>query len=112
ATKVLEECKHQVGAVTLAKTFKTPIKPPYPFNLGDLQREAYRVFRFTPSYTLSLAEKLYLQALISYPRTSSQKLPPTINYTNIINKISNLDTSITQADEQVVKSNDLQRKLS
>ncbi|HEU5121031.1 MAG TPA: DNA topoisomerase [Candidatus Nitrosocosmicus sp.] len=111
AIRVVEECRDQFGTVTFAKTFKTPIKPPYPFNLGDLQREAFRIFRFTPSYTLSLAEKLYLAALISYPRTSSQKLPPTINYKNIINNISSFDkpASQSQGDKNIYNA---QRKLS
>ncbi|WP_230207482.1 DNA topoisomerase I [Candidatus Nitrosocosmicus agrestis] len=86
--QIIAECKNQLGKVTEVKITKTSIKPPYPFNLGDLQKEAYRVFKFTPSYTLSIAEKLYLDALISYPRTSSQKLPPTINYNKIISNIS------------------------
>ncbi len=63
--------------------------PPYPFNLGELQKEAYRLYRFSPSLTLSVAEKLYLEALISYPRTSSQKLPPSIGYTKILNSLLN-----------------------
>jgi len=92
AIKIKEDCQYQIGNVTFAKTIKSSIKPLYPFNLGDLQREAFKLFRFTPSYTLSVAEKLYLAALISYPRTSSQKLPPTINYKEIINKISKFES--------------------
>jgi DNA topoisomerase-1 len=111
AIKVVDECKDQVGMVTFAKTFKTPIKPPYPFNLGDLQREAFRIFRFSPSYTLALAENLYLAALISYPRTSSQKLPPAINYRNIINKIASFDTTSSQSQFDKMIGN-AQRKLS
>lgn len=88
ALQIIEECKNQLGKVTEVKNSKTPVRPPNPFNLGDLQKEAYRVFKFTPSYTISIAEKLYLDALISYPRTSSQKLPPTINYNKIISNIS------------------------
>lgn len=111
AIRVVDECKDQIGTVTFAKTFKTSIKPPYPFNLGDLQREAFRIFRFTPSYTLSLAENLYLAALISYPRTSSQKLPPTINYKNIINNIASFDKTSSQSryDEKIGNA---QRKIS
>jgi DNA topoisomerase I len=61
--------------------------PPYPFNLGDLQMEAFRLHKFSPSVTLSIAEKLYLRALISYPRTTSQKLPPSIGYSQIIDRL-------------------------
>ncbi len=64
-------------------------KPPYPFDLSTLQREAYSAFRFSPSKTLDVAQSLYESGLISYPRTSSQKLPPKIGYKNILKKIKN-----------------------
>lgn len=94
AIKIRNECKDQKGIVTFAKTFKSVITPPHPFNLGDLQREAFRVFKFTPSYTLSLAENLYLAALISYPRTSSQKIPANVNYKSIINNLSKIENRL------------------
>ena len=62
-------------------------RPPFPFNLGDLQREAFRLYKLSPSATLAISEKLYLDALISYPRTDSQKLPPSIGYSKIISKL-------------------------
>jgi DNA topoisomerase-1 len=37
---------------------------------------------------LGIAQRLYLDALISYPRTSSQKLPPIIDYKKILNALS------------------------
>ncbi len=64
------------------------IPPPFPFNTGKLQSEAYRISRLPPAKTLAIAERLYLQALISYPRTDSQKLPPSINYKEIIDNLS------------------------
>ena len=90
ATLIVNACKNQDGKVTEIKVQKITLKPPYPFNLGDLQKEAYRVFKFSPSYTLSVAEKLYLSALISYPRTSSQKLPVSINYRKIVSGLSKI----------------------
>ncbi len=88
ALQIIFECKNQFGRVSEIETVKIPISPPAPFNLGDLQKEAYSIFKFEPSYTLSIAEKLYLGALISYPRTSSQKLPQTINFKKIISNIN------------------------
>ena len=90
AENIINACKNQLGKVTDINIKKITVKPPIPFSLGDLQKEAYRLFRFTPSYTLSIAEKLYLVALISYPRTSSQKLPSSINYEKIIKAVSKL----------------------
>jgi DNA topoisomerase I len=93
ALTVIEVCKNQFGKITDINNQKTPFRPPHPFNLGDLQHEAYRVFKFPPRYTLALAEKLYLTALISYPRTSSQNLPPSINYKKIITNLANINSS-------------------
>lgn len=88
ANSIVYACSGQIGRVTSIKNKEFPIYSPHPFNLGDLQKEAYRLFKFSPSYTLSIAEKLYIAALISYPRTSSQKLPPSLNYRKIILDIS------------------------
>jgi len=62
--------------------------PPWPpFDLTSLQMESYKFFRFSPAKTLSIAQKLYLRGLISYPRTSSQKLPPTLGLKKILEKL-------------------------
>jgi DNA topoisomerase I len=58
--------------------------PPFPFDLTSMEIEAYRAFGFKPSMTLSLAQDLYEAALISYPRTSSQKLSAKLNLKKII----------------------------
>ncbi len=66
------------------------LNPPPAFNLGDLQAEAARLYGYSPMKTQSIAENLYLEALISYPRTNSQKLPPTIDYHSIISRLSRI----------------------
>lgn len=71
-------------------TEKRKLTPPPPFNLSDLQYEAARIFGFSPMKTQKIAEDLYLEALISYPRTNSQKLPPTLNYKEILQKLSRI----------------------
>ena len=88
AGKIHCSCSGKDGTVADVGSRKVMLRPPTPFNTGDLQREAYRVLRISPGYTLAIAEKLYLQALISYPRTSSQKLPPSIGYAKIISSLS------------------------
>ncbi|MBI2004083.1 topoisomerase DNA-binding C4 zinc finger domain-containing protein [Candidatus Pacearchaeota archaeon] len=62
--------------------------PPFPFNLTNLQTEAYKFYGITPSRTLQIAQSLYLAGLISYPRTSSQKLPASIGYDKILAKLA------------------------
>jgi DNA topoisomerase-1 len=72
------------GHVEDVATKTAQLVPPTPFDLSSLQAEAYRHFRMTPRYSLQIAERLYLDTLISYPRTSSQKLPPSISYRRIL----------------------------
>ncbi|MBS3099319.1 DNA topoisomerase I [Candidatus Pacearchaeota archaeon] len=69
-------------ADTTEKEEKIP--PLHPFDLTTLQREAYRLHKISPSQTLKVAQKLYLDGLISYPRTSSQKIPDSIEPKKIL----------------------------
>ncbi len=78
--------------LTVTKVYKETRKtvPPPPFNLPDLQVEASRVGGIPPSETLRIAESLYLDSLISYPRTNSQKLPKDLRHRDIVMKLSGL----------------------
>ncbi|MHA1911266.1 MAG: DNA topoisomerase I [Candidatus Kariarchaeaceae archaeon] len=84
AKKIEEKCKSEKAQVSKVESKIIEDEPLNPFNLGSLQSESYRVFKYTPSYTLVLAEKLYLDALISYPRTNSEKFPEELDHTEII----------------------------
>ncbi len=86
----LEKFKALKGKTTNIETKKKEqILPPNPpFNLTTLQTEAYKFHGITPSATLRAAQSLYLSSLISYPRTSSQKLPDSINYKSILKKLA------------------------
>jgi DNA topoisomerase-1 len=97
--KIKQACEGKTGHVSRVERNTYEQIPPTPFNLGDLQREAFRVFHFSPSQTLGVAEKLYLQALISYPRTSSQKLPQRIGYRRIIEDLRSIARFRELADE-------------
>jgi DNA topoisomerase-1 len=55
-------------------------------------------------HTSNVAQRLYLDALISYPRTSSQKLPPAIGYKTIIGKLAKMPSYATQASELLSKA--------
>jgi len=87
ADAVVSSCKGKDGEVEKVEVNEFKQMPPLPFDLGSLQSEAYRVFRYTPMRTSSIAQRLYLDALISYPRTSSQKLPPAIGYQSILKRL-------------------------
>jgi len=88
--KEADEFKKLKGKTGVAdtETKKVNILPPTPFDLTTLQMEAYKFFGINPSQLLQIAQNLYLAGLISYPRTSSQKLPPSIAYDKIIKKLS------------------------
>jgi DNA topoisomerase-1 len=88
ADAVLDACKGKDGQVEKVDVRKFQQKPPIPFDLGALQSEAYGLFGYTPRRTAYIAQRLYLEALISYPRTSSQKLPTAINYEAILRSLS------------------------
>jgi len=79
------------GVIVNVEKVKEAIQPPPPFNLGDLQAEAYRIYKMSPLETQKIAEDLYLDALISYPRTNSQKLPKTLNHMAILKKLSAIE---------------------
>jgi len=88
AQKIVDECRGKKGKITKIEIRRFRQNPPPPFDLGTLQSEAYNLFRYTPRRTADIAERLYLAALISYPRTSSQKLPATIGYRAILESLS------------------------
>lgn len=90
AEEVGEECRGKEGVATRVRRSFAWLSPPAAFSIGDLQKEAYRVFGYSPSRTLQIAERLYLGALVSYPRTGSQKLPPSINYKGILQEVAKI----------------------
>lgn len=79
------------------------VDPSPPFNLPDLQYEASKVYGYSPSKTLSIAEELYLESLISYPRTNSQKIPKTLNNREIISNIAKIKEYSEPAKELLSK---------
>ncbi len=84
AEGVASFCKGKDGVIKDIRTTRQDQPPFPPFNLGDLQREAYNKLRYSPRTTMTAAERLYLDALISYPRTSSQRLPTSIDLRQIL----------------------------
>ena len=84
------ECLRKTGRIEKITTTRHLQLPPPPFDLGTLQGEAYRLFAYTPKRTLEITQRLYLDALISYPRTSSQKLPSNVDYRAILRNLNRL----------------------
>ncbi|EKQ52468.1 MAG: DNA topoisomerase I, archaeal [Methanobacterium sp. Maddingley MBC34] len=85
--EILSDCEGKDALVSKISVKETPQLPPVPFDLGSLQSEAYGVFGFSPKKTQSIAQNLYSEGYTSYPRTSSQKLPPSIGYKKILGQL-------------------------
>ena len=91
------------GIVEELREKKYKVNPPHPFNLSDLQMEAYKLFKVTPKECQGIAQKLYESALISYPRTSSQKLDPKLGFVDILDKLSK-NAKYTAITKEVLKT--------
>ena len=86
--KIYKNIKDEKSAlITQIKKNEFLQYPPNPFDLTALQLESYRCFGISPKDTLAIAQDLYINGLISYPRTSSNQLPVTINYKKILTSL-------------------------
>ncbi|MBT3324054.1 DNA topoisomerase I [archaeon] len=83
--KRCENAKAIIDKIT-KKQFKQA--PPFPFDLTALQIEVYRLFRISPKRTLEIAQSLYSNSYISYPRTSSNQYPESIEYKKLLQELS------------------------
>lgn len=87
AETILQNTKNKKGFIKKISKREFLQEPPHPFDLTSLQIEAYRTLHISPKETLSLAQDLYTSGFISYPRTSSQKLPSALNFKKILEKL-------------------------
>ena len=99
AEEVLQDCVGKSALVKDIITKELQSDPPIPFNLSSLQSESFRHFGYTPTQTLNIAERLYLGAYISYPRTSSEIIPETIDINDILTKLKGINTYTKLAEE-------------
>ncbi len=84
ADAVLKKTQGKKATVAAVKKKEMQVAPPFPFDLTTLQTEAYRCFGVAPKETMSITQGLYLNGYISYPRSSSNKLPIALDYKKII----------------------------
>ena len=50
----------------------------------ELEKLASRKLRLSAKKTMTIAEKLYTQGLISYPRTETNKFPPEMDLSSLV----------------------------
>ncbi|MDO8555638.1 MAG: DNA topoisomerase I [Nanoarchaeota archaeon] len=87
---ILAKTKGHDAFVQSVETKSSQVAPPPAFDLTTLQTESYRYFGISPKETLAIAQELYTAGLISYPRTSSQKLPPSLGFKSLLQKIGDI----------------------
>ena len=104
ALKIYNKVKGKDGTVKSLEKSEFIQKAPVPFDLTTLQTEAYRFFGISPKHTLEIAQDLYTGGFISYPRTSSQKLPKEIGYKKIMESLGK-STAYTHLAEAALKTN-------
>ena len=102
--KILEYTKDKDGYIKNIEKKQSKQAPPTPFDLTSLQMEASNLFGISPKKTLEIAQKLYIDGVASYPRTSSQKLPKDLNLKKILEKLKS-QPSLKDKVELVYKVN-------
>ena len=104
AKALIKKCKGKPAIVDRVERKAFNQAPPTQFDLGTLQTESYRAFGISPKDTLAIAQTLYTGAYISYPRTSSQKLPAKIGYRKILGSLAKHEVFKENADFLLNKS--------
>lgn len=76
AEQLVAIAQTQAHQVTQIEGRQTSKKPPAPFTTSSLQQAAGSRLKFSPEYTMQVAQKLYEAGLITYMRTDSVHLSP------------------------------------
>lgn len=88
ADKVVNVTKNKKALVETVTKKSISINPPFPFDLTSLQLEAYKYCNISPKQTMGVTQNLYVRGYITYPRTSSQKLPLGLNIKKLFTNLS------------------------
>ncbi|KAF9050298.1 DNA topoisomerase [Panaeolus papilionaceus] len=75
-------------AATVSKVTKKTTKKwkPLPLTTVELQKAGSRLLKMAPKKVLDIAEKLYQQGFVSYPRTETDQFDPQFDFMSLINK--------------------------
>ena len=85
ANKILDKIGSNITIEEIEKKEKLT-KPPLPYDLNTLQREANHIYGYSAARTLELAQSLYEKKMLTYPRTDSRYLTEDM-LVNIVNNI-------------------------
>jgi DNA topoisomerase III len=84
ADQIAEKVKNQQGMVIEVEKADSSQKPPFLYDLTELQRDGNRLYGYTANQVLEIAQDLYeKRKLITYPRTDSRFLSDDMKQTVI-----------------------------
>ncbi|TBU45786.1 DNA topoisomerase [Dichomitus squalens] len=78
--------EHPVARVTKVTSKETKKWKPYPLTTVDLQKAGSRLLKLSPKKILDIAEHLYQQGFLSYPRTETDVYDPQFDFMSLIQK--------------------------
>ncbi|KIJ68114.1 hypothetical protein HYDPIDRAFT_83606 [Hydnomerulius pinastri MD-312] len=76
----------RVVKVTQKNTKKWQVAKPLPLTTVELQKAGSRLLKLAPKKVLDIAEKLYQQGFLSYPRTETDQYDPQFDFMTLIGK--------------------------
>lgn len=103
AKKIYENIKNEKNGVvkTISKKEKI-LNRPEPFNTTSFLRAASSVFGISTNQAMNIAESLYQQGLISYPRTDNTVYPNSLNLKEIV-EILSIDKEYFSIAKEILK---------
>src|SRR4051812_35421012 len=75
------------GLVKEVSSRRNPRRPPTPYNPTAFPTDAPSRLGITPSRAMRLAEDLYMDGFISYPRTDNTVYPPSLNSRELVSSL-------------------------
>ena len=91
ANKLVQFVKNKIAVVDSIEEEKSKEPPPLLYDLSTLQQDANKRYGFTADQTLTLAQQLYENKLITYPRTGSRYISE-----DVFDTVPDLIDSISQ----------------
>ena len=79
------------GKVTSVASSKRKMSPPAPFNTTAFLSASASYLHISPASAMRIAENLYMQGFISYPRVDNTVYPKGLNIRNLLSALENLD---------------------
>ncbi|KAG5723220.1 DNA topoisomerase 3 [Termitomyces sp. T112] len=83
---VLSTLPHTPGRITKVTKKETKKWKPLPLTTVELQKAGSRLLRLAPKKVLDIAESLYQQGFLSYPRTETDQFDPQFDFMSLIQK--------------------------